>query len=341
MSASNPPATSEAEQKRVSLHPVNGLNEAAQEYLRAHLDPKTTQKYERELQKFSQWLQAQGTSLEKATDRDVANWLAQEAKDRHLAGSTVAKKRSAMSKAFEMRSLPNPTKSHVVSAVLSGVQKSHPTKPVDKSVNLSPFLNFLQGLGSNEDLDQRDLLGKIVALMELLGMRVADLLTLRVDGIQAGETEHEMILKLLPKERKKTHFVLQRVAGWPEKPEMCPHCLLQEWMKPNRSYQNKARKPSQLVFTKQATGKALSAQWLLKSCAQLMARAGLPAHFKTHSLRGAAPTRAVEAGLGLGVVLAQFRWSTAANTLQRHYLEQSSGTAASLFETVVKGAGHR
>ena len=305
-----------------------GLSGPARRFLALALDKRTTQAYERNAKVFLKWCEENGWT--DPTEDAITSFLANQAEEKRWSAETAKKHRSALAHYFKVSGLKDLTKGSQTCLVIRGIAKARPKAVPKRAIDPEPLLSLFRGMAENEELETNELLGKVVALGELLGLRMADLVTMGSHGFAVVGGGHDLEVEVLPKETHKLAWRRQRMPGCPDNPKLCFHCILMEYM------ERRPKHAGELVFCHAKNKTRLSVDFLSNACSNLILRAGLPSGVHPHDLRSAGSSRWRD--LMAGAILEtkrQFRWSEKTNTAERHYLKwtaaQSEFISSALF----------
>jgi integrase len=213
----------------------------------------------------------------------------------------------------------------LVVAFLRSIKKLRPAKPrYAETFDPAPLLALMRKKGENKTLSRPWLVGKIVTLLYLTGLRAGDQAQIRLSLCRLDEPRHDMILQTHVKQGH-GEWVGHRVQGLPAEPMVCPHCAVKELV--SRRPKRTAKPVDDSLFLHEKTHKSLSAQWLSKCASTLMREAGIPEQFKPHALRGAGATKLLEEHVPEATVRRLFGWTAKSPVLDRHYNRAEPETA--------------
>ena len=285
------------------------------------------------------------------TEADFADWLAGEQLNGNLAAGSLQARIAAVN---DLRVSQGQTRfiGGLAARVVQGTAVLNPRRPARvEAFDLDLLIEFIrEKKGSNADLSDKDLLGKMGTLAEMHGLRAADLVSAIWQGTMVEADQHDIKLMVLPKETKKRKYKLVPVPGPPdakanEQHSLCVHCVLLTWLQRVGQLGALKKNPGAIPCLRFSTrhktaacrGRQVSADHLRNCINSLMQQAGLPCVFKAHAIRSAAASKAAERGVPVAQILAIYRWSARSHTMQRHYLFATQQIASEVGQAIIPG----
>ena len=206
----------------------------------------------------------------------------------------------------------------VVKAFRQSVNVLRPSKPAYSSTwDISIILSYIKYFGSNSTMDLKTLRLKVILLLRIdLLARSSDLAKLRRSELRFGADYFECRI-YRPKEwRGESKRSVGEFSPWLKvtsykniDPLICSVLALREWISRTAHMVG----PSAMVFCsltrRDHSFTMLKSTTIAKLCSEAMLLAGVPANFKSQSMRGAAASAALDFGCNINEILHQGRWS--------------------------------
>ena len=305
-----------------------GLNETAQKYVALAVGDKTRTAYDRTFERFRVWCVLNEHDPDRPPAVAVTNWLAVEAEERQWSEETTAKARSALAHYYKTSGLPDPTKGAQTIALLAGIAKTRPKEPPREAYRVEPLIELFLAMPDNKELETSKLRGKLIALAEMQGLRVSDIVGLKETDLKE-EGPHSLRLRILPKETRKKAF--KHVTTWAmDDPKLCWHCAVREYLT------RRSANHGGFVFAHPKFPRALTADTLRNACTVVMRAAELPANATPHTLRRAAATKWRDAYFqAVNACRKQFRWSAGSQVPELHYLRDTPALRAFMIDSLL------
>jgi len=293
-----------------------GISDAANALLSHAWAPSTARQIAAAWRRFAAYCAAQHREPDRADDVLVVNWLTAEFHLHPFRWTWFSHMRSAVSTKLAWLLGRRLGDSPMVTTLIKAIQKFRPSQPhyVEGFYDPAVIATCLRNGPAVQALDDRDLVGHVVVLLYLTGLRIADMNRTAVARCVFDDTAHRVTLVTHTKEQPAAPWVAQRVEGVPEESRVCPHCLCRELAR------RRAVAHAETFFWNQRTAGRVSNDWLRSCAKRIMAAAGIDtANFPVHSLRGAGASKALEQGVPEHTVRQAFRWAPTSKTLDKYY----------------------
>lgn len=303
------------------------LSDTAKEIAARGLAKTTASKYARMAEGFVTWCAEQHIDPRARDPHAVANFVAELAEARNWKAQTVQAYVSGINHWLALETDQKLPQCRALTLLARGVAKGNPAEPKYTSIwDLTRVTHlFLEKWGENADLTERQLLGKLLVLLEASGLRLCDQIGIRMKTSKFRGPDHSMNLLTTTKESQSLKLVSCPIIGDSQHPRICAHCVTAEMFRRRHPVHSLECFYVFLRGTENIghVGEAISEDSLRKCIHAVLAAAGVPAEFTAHSCRHASSSKAVELGVSQPALHAQFRWAPNSKVPIRHYIRIS------------------
>lgn len=310
--------------QRLAPPPLMPLSETTREIIAQGLAATTLARYDRAAEGFKAWCAQNGTDPLARDPHAVANYLAGVAKERGWKAQTVQAHIAGINNWLARETDQKLPPCRALTLMSRGVGKTNPAEPRYTEIwdlSLATYF-FLETMEENSDLNERELIGKLLVLLEASGLRLCDQLGINLKTSVLEGPRHTMVLQTLTKESQKLRWVNCHIDGDPRHPKICPHCVTKEMLKRRPPLYSVDQFYVFLRGTKNVghAGEAISHDSLRNCMHEVMHSAGVGREFTAHSCRHASASKAVELGVSLPALFTQFRWKPDSKVPIKHYI---------------------
>lgn len=314
-----------------------GVNANAADLLGRRLCAGTKKNYKAALAKYAKWCAENNLDPECASMDAFAvqttNFLADTFKKNKVGYGTIKTYLAAISTSAFTRLRGRVGEEQIVKTLMEAIHRASPDTPKYEAVpSIGPIFQLLEEWPDNDELDIRQLLGKVGTLLMLFGLRKADQLHITVAKSELEPDEEGVIFLSCLTKTSKTAFVRVPIPPCPEHPKWCAVRALQTfWAKRPK----KPKDADALLLT--AKGTIASPAWLRNCVRMLMDAAGYDAELGPHVLRHMGCTRAVEMHVHGDLIARQYHWQRGqSNTLAFTYLHPGDASARELANAIYR-----
>jgi integrase len=208
----------------------------------------------------------------------------------------------------------------LISRLLRGIFRARPPAPkYNFTWDVKLVIDYLISLGPTEHLSLRWMTLKTVALLAICcPTRVSELSAIDIRFVALSNSRLLITLPGMTKTRGLGLPVSFEFEAFPENPLLCPVANTQSYMsvtKPLRG--NCHRLFRSYIKPHKAVTPTTIARWIIT----ILSASGIDtSHFKAHSTRSAASSKAVAAGLSAKDIMQAAHWSDRTSTFYRFYL---------------------
>lgn len=186
-------------------------------------------------------------------------------------------------------------------------------------------LNYLAGLGRNEDLPLELLTHKLATLLALCSpQRVSELSILSLEHLRFDRNGMTFFINTRNKNRRSGPPKEAVFESHPERHEVCPIACINAYLVATMDHRR-----TQYLLTNINNGEAVKATTTAGWIRSVLQKAGIPTSFKAHSVRSASTSKAFAKGLPLPTIIRAANWATD-STFFTHYCRERSFQSAIL-----------
>eukprot|EP00698_Gefionella_okellyi_P013307 TRINITY_DN3636_c0_g1_i1.p1 TRINITY_DN3636_c0_g1~~TRINITY_DN3636_c0_g1_i1.p1 ORF type:complete len:1059 (+),score=66.35 TRINITY_DN3636_c0_g1_i1:334-3177(+) len=315
---------------RVGLQTA-GLSAAAQELFMAQHRTGTVKAYDTCWKKWTKFcLDHNVANPLLPTAVTLANFLAS-LFEADLRPSTVANYRSAVVSTAAMldSSFLHLSKEPFVHGVMKAMEALRPSIPkYDDHWEADLLPLYWQGQEDNEELVLSRLMDKALSLLMLCAvMRSSDAHRMIMDSVRfVGDT---LRFRILDAKNIRGISDAVTVARIRELPKICPVRAMECWIRRSGPFRKSQDQKERMWLAANAAKGPISVRTIAKRVLMVMKAAGVDTTvFKVHSIRGAAVTKAVEAGQSREEIMAHARWKSS-SVFEKYYNRSKAKTIVS------------
>lgn len=295
---------------------LKGVSHQVIDFMSRSGDGRTSVNYSSAWRKFAKWFNEKKFIDSVVSPARVADFLYEQ----YLAGASyshINNLRSAISSTAPKYQGVRIGQHEIITTIMSRMERERPPEPkYDEIWNLDQVVDYVQNKWPNNSvLSLQDIRSKAAVLVTIAIMgRSSDVQRI----IASSLIEHNEYLNYRMKPPKNYTrgssriFKLDKVN---EKPSICPVRALLEYVKRTESQ----RKTENIFLDVNYPYKPLTSQRIAKIVLEVMKLAGINTSiYKTHSIRSATASKAIESGLSVDEVMKKGRWKSR-GVFQRFY----------------------